>query len=1043
MTALLEGDNPGDKFGNSIAIYGQYIAIGAPEFGAAVGAVYIYKEVSSRVWERYDVLNPTRLNSQFGYSVAMWETTLAVGAVGYRAGTYKPAGVPEDNSYGWASIYEWGSDEIKYAGGFVTEIESPIDKKLSYFGVRVGLSKDKLIVGADGVLMGNNTGGAFVYFRNSARARSDPTAWALNYSLPSPAGFQGHFGYSVDVCDDYAVSGAYAFDDLRGSVYLVSFPKPTLEPTLAPVLAPTDNAGQSLSTVTTAIAKQKKMMEILAIGILALVGALTSACCIYLCCIPPAPLKKKKKEEEEESPYTVHSYTGYSEMDEYLPPPVPAPQWMPFFPQMPPMMMAMPPPVFVPPPPMMSMEKKKMDEKDMDLKKADENFVRKLFPYKVYSYRGYEEDKATEGMKDAAIREKKESDKSGGSSGDESEESSGSSGSNDVYAPVNISAYRPASMYPQLETISEHEEEDRSTSSEEKRMAHKMAQYDNGNQGQQQPQRRGLPYTYSSQYSMQGYQNYNSQQNMSQFFQPGQPQYEDSSDSSVSSLTSLAKKRYANAAQQNSGVSSSDSSYVSMAKQQYARFKQQSSNSVGSNNDADDVSIASYQSETMRPSMTHSERVRQYALERGSDLYSSTDDSFVARAKQRYMQFLTKKNMTKEEREAEDLLREQSFAFLREDHVQPTTDDATVSTMTETVASNRTGNYTEASDSTYGTGSAAPSQRYQSFGALNLRPTSTSNVVAEQSDDESEEQPSASQIPTVTPEPIYSAPAPVPVPIVQLKEAAIAAPPVSAAKPAAHTLFKASSIERQGLKIEEVHLKLSKKIEFEELEEIKEVQVPLRQNSGTSLLASKPVAVLPNIEERELATIREINLDRPRVLARASSAQPQQQAVEHLAHELEDARQKTIDELERARALAQTMAAEEELKRVQERNRLKEETRLRAEERARAQFALHKQKAEATARANDRTADANRSQVVSAAEAILAAERAIQSVQMVQANDVVMSNNQSSNRIVNNSTTTTTTTNVVRTTTTNVTINSNNVISSQSPSTSNPSIEEP
>jgi hypothetical protein len=1045
-TLKLTGVGPSDGFGNSIDVYGKYMVIGAPQAANGRGLVYVYKETASTVWSLDSILENPGNQWQYGYSVSIFNTSLAVGAVGFRDDTFRPLGTDAPDNTGFAYIYEYSTLMGKYET-IVQSIASPVGHK-SYFGVSLSLAQDKLVVGADGVPFGNNTGAAFIYFRTPGRPRDDLSPWQLNYSLPSPAGYKGSFGYAVDICDYYAASGAFGFDDLRGSVYLVGFPRP--QPTMSPTLAPTGAIdSQSLNTITTAVAKQGKMMEILAIGVLVLVSVLTSACCIYLCCVPVVG-KKKKKEEEEESPYTVHSYVGYSEMDEYMPPQAAAPpQWMPFFPQMPMMpMMMVPPPMPVPMqmmPDDLMMKKKMMDDDEFDIKKADENFVRKLFPYKVYGPRGYEEENATA---DALEREKHEDDKNGLNL---TSETSAYDDDDTHYTSEPQQTRKPVSM----ETILEDENED-----------------DTGSSSNLSPfqgrlpvsQRHALPYTHSSQYNMHGFQAYdvhNAQNNGASFFVPPSVSGDDVSSlsSQPSNLYGAASHNphmfvpfqqpgahfqnapmypamnhpyaapapsatgYASDSSNNSRRSSSSSAnYVAMAKQGYAKFRQH----VPAHDD--NASVSSAGSDPRPSSISHGDRVHQYAKERSdSDLASTTsnsDDTFVKRAKERYMQFLMKKNMTREERDSSDLMHEQSYAFLKPSHPQEEDeavdqdqeedgDDHTVSTMTGSVRSTGTGFYTESSS-----GSRFSQRSSNSLSgalALNVRPTS-----------------------------------------IALSEGA--APPTTTRNNNNNnnnnpmTIVKTATVERTAATTtigEAPVLKLSKKIEFEELDEIKEFSMPVARTNSNSLLASKPVAAISGIEERELKEVKpmaSIVTTRPMMVSTTPSTHAADIALA-LEQEADDARQKAIEELERARALAQTMAAEEELKRVQERNRIKEESRLRAEERARAQFALHKQRSDEHRQHQQQQQErqAVRSTASVANEALLAADRALASVQH-QISSHNHSNHQLAVQVQNSVVHNTTVTNIsTRTTTTNTTSTTHHVTSS-SPSgatSSAPLLEEP
>ncbi len=132
--------------------------------------------------------------------------------------------------------------------------------------------------------------------------------WDLNQSYPSPAGHEGHFGYSVDIAQNYSVIGAYGFDDLRGAVYLadrdpeVVPPPPVvlLEPTAAPSAVPGEVlSGGGLNRRINKSELTLGMVLALALGVL-IIAAATGLICYCCCCmVPIIPLLKKKKKKEE------------------------------------------------------------------------------------------------------------------------------------------------------------------------------------------------------------------------------------------------------------------------------------------------------------------------------------------------------------------------------------------------------------------------------------------------------------------------------------------------------------------------------------------------------------------------------------------------------------------------------------------------------------------------------------------------------------------------------------------------------------------------
>ncbi|MDP6157483.1 MAG: hypothetical protein QF534_01415 [Phycisphaerales bacterium] len=81
------GLSSGDDFGYAVAIYNDYIAVGAPDYNDT-GAVWIYQIDSNNDWVQQMVLQPSDLvsGSEFGFSLAMHEDRLVIGAPGHSAG---------------------------------------------------------------------------------------------------------------------------------------------------------------------------------------------------------------------------------------------------------------------------------------------------------------------------------------------------------------------------------------------------------------------------------------------------------------------------------------------------------------------------------------------------------------------------------------------------------------------------------------------------------------------------------------------------------------------------------------------------------------------------------------------------------------------------------------------------------------------------------------------------------------------------------------------------------------------------------------------
>ncbi|RYH25308.1 hypothetical protein EON65_15560 [archaeon] len=407
MSATLRiSDDTESAFGRQVDIYKDTMVTGAPRSFNSNGAVYIYKRVKFGEWRQAAVLDSQRgYNSFFGNSVALYNTTLAVGAVGYQANIWWTAKNvdwsknPENT--GWVYIYEM---DINMPDGskwdLVASLQSPLGMN-SHFGQSVSLNSYYLGVGADGYPNGDCHGAAILYKRVSK------TDYNLTIAFPSPADHNEYFGRALSVSDNYnLIVGAFAFSQLRGALYFMPLPKPQfIQGTgggTSSIGAQPDSAGETAALSVIGIL-------IVMLLLVVTVAAVAYSCGANCCCVAivPGAGKKKKKKEEEDSPYTVHSYVGYSELDDnysynsslpsmpYPPPPPPLPR----------------PTSFMPPPPvkflpgsdkekekLMAMEgsNQRVMLEDGTIVQATEEYIRQRFPYKVFSYRGYEEDKAAQ-----------------------------------------------------------------------------------------------------------------------------------------------------------------------------------------------------------------------------------------------------------------------------------------------------------------------------------------------------------------------------------------------------------------------------------------------------------------------------------------------------------------------------------------------------------------------------------------------------------------------------------------------------------------------
>jgi hypothetical protein len=194
-----------DYFGNSVAIDGEYIIVGAYgqdysyDQSQDSGKAYIYRTSSSSV---YRTLQIDSLQAYFGYSVAISGNYAIVGAWGYDEGSA--------DASGRAFIYQVST-------GVQTHnlINQNSYDSYSYdnFGRAVAISGNYAIVGAyqEDDAGGLNSGVAYVY---------DVITGALLQTLQNPNAYAGTtqdtFGTSCAMSGDFAIVGASGEDAANG-----------------------------------------------------------------------------------------------------------------------------------------------------------------------------------------------------------------------------------------------------------------------------------------------------------------------------------------------------------------------------------------------------------------------------------------------------------------------------------------------------------------------------------------------------------------------------------------------------------------------------------------------------------------------------------------------------------------------------------------------------------------------------------------------------------------------------------------------------------
>ena len=194
----------GDRFGQAVSISGDYVVVGAfanNDNGTDSGSAYVFKR-SGASWAQEAKLLPSdgAEFDNFGFSVS-------------NSGDYAVLGAfkDDDNGSSSGSAYVFKRSSV----GWTQEAKLlPSDgAREDWFGNKVSISGDLVIVGAWGDDdNGIFSGSAYVFKRTG-------TSWAQEAKLlPSNGAENDFFGFPVSISDDHAVVGALG--NASGSVFV-------------------------------------------------------------------------------------------------------------------------------------------------------------------------------------------------------------------------------------------------------------------------------------------------------------------------------------------------------------------------------------------------------------------------------------------------------------------------------------------------------------------------------------------------------------------------------------------------------------------------------------------------------------------------------------------------------------------------------------------------------------------------------------------------------------------------------------------------------
>jgi len=211
----------GEDFGYSVAISGDYLAIGAPWKDNVVtnaGAVYIFKR-KDNIWSEQ-----AKLVAEYGYPDDLFGYAVAI------SGYYVLVGVPFSNPYceNSGSAYLFKRSGSSWDKG--TKLIPPTGSTNDYFGQSVAIDGSLIAIGAPHVLEGSHSGAVYFFKRSGYRWTGD--------SILKPEGNTRSFGESIALDRKILVIGAPGAS--TGCAYLYHLYSPQL---LSVTDVPNDQGG--------------------------------------------------------------------------------------------------------------------------------------------------------------------------------------------------------------------------------------------------------------------------------------------------------------------------------------------------------------------------------------------------------------------------------------------------------------------------------------------------------------------------------------------------------------------------------------------------------------------------------------------------------------------------------------------------------------------------------------------------------------------------------------------------------------------------------
>ena len=215
QTAKLTASDGGiyDGFGDSVSISGDTVMVGASGVNSNQGAAYIFVR-NGGLWMETAKLTASdgAADDYFGYSVSISGDTGIAGA--FRAA------VGANSQQGAAYIFSKGATWETVTQTKLTASDGAANEN---FGISVSVSGDSAIVGAYNATVGSNSyqGTAYMFSKGATWATATQT------KLTAADGEAGnYFGISVSISEDTAIVGAYSAtvgaNSQQGAAYMFS-----------------------------------------------------------------------------------------------------------------------------------------------------------------------------------------------------------------------------------------------------------------------------------------------------------------------------------------------------------------------------------------------------------------------------------------------------------------------------------------------------------------------------------------------------------------------------------------------------------------------------------------------------------------------------------------------------------------------------------------------------------------------------------------------------------------------------------------------------